>query len=155
MLHLRRPVVWGLFLLGLATLVLLSRPQANAQQGPNFDRLSDADRQAFQKRFAEELWPLLTRYKRDGCVGCHAGGKIVSSLRMTGDIDKDFPMLIKQGFFIPGDAGSLLNRMLDKDPKRVMPPPAKDPNFQRPRWTEQELNVMRAFVLDLDKKQKK
>jgi len=153
--HLRRPVICGLLLFGISTLLILSRPAANAQQGANFDRLCDDDRKAMQERFAKELWPLLTRHKRDGCVGCHAGGKIVSALRMTGDIDKDFPMLIKQGFFIPGDAGSLLGRMLDKDLKRVMPPPAKDANFKRPHWTEPEMAVLRTFVIDLDKKQKR
>lgn len=152
--HVRGPVACGL-LVALSALFILSGPQVNGQAGPNFDKLTDADRQAFKERFAKELWPLLTRHKRDGCVGCHAGGKIVSSLRMTGDIDKDFPMLIKQGFFIPNDAGSLLSRMLDKDPKRIMPPPANDPNFKRPHWTEQELAVLRTFVIDLDKKQKK
>lgn len=142
-------------LLFIAVTLVLAWPNAQAQQGLNFDRLTDEDRQAFQKRFEKELWPLLTRYERDGCVGCHAGAKIVSALRMTGDINKDFPMMIRQGFFIPDDAGSLLGRMLDKDPKRIMPPPAKDPKFKRPHWTEQELALLRTFVIDLDKKQKK
>jgi len=154
MSRLRELVGAGLLVAGMS-LHVVSRPQAAAQQGQNFDRLSDEDRQAFQKRFAKELWPLLTRHERDGCVGCHAGAKIVSALRMTGAIDKDFPMLVKQGFFIPNDPGSLLGRMLTKDPKYVMPPPTKDGKFKRPRWTESELNVLRAFVIDLDKKQKK
>ncbi|MCI0641552.1 MAG: hypothetical protein L0Y72_15255 [Gemmataceae bacterium] len=151
----RGPFGWGLFVVGISTLLIFSQLESKAQQEPNFDRLSAEDRQALQKRFAKELWPLLTRHERDGCVGCHAGAKTVSALRMTGDIDKDFPMLIKQGFFIPDDAGSLLARMLDKDPKRIMPPPAKDPKFKRPHWTEKELALLRAFVVDLDKKQKK
>ncbi|MCI0381212.1 MAG: hypothetical protein L0215_26810 [Gemmataceae bacterium] len=151
----RRHLGWALFVVGISTLHILSLPQSNAQEDQNFDRLTAEDRQALQKRFAKELWPLLTRHERDGCVGCHAGAKIVSALRMTGDIDKDFPMLIKQGFFIPDDAGSLLGRMLDKDPKRIMPPPAKDPKFKRPHWTAKELALLRAFVIDLDKRQKK
>jgi hypothetical protein len=155
MSRLRGPLGWALFILGISALLILSRREANAQQGLNFDRLSNEDRQALQKRFEKELWPLLTRHERDGCVGCHAGAKIVSALRMTGNVNKDFPMLVKQGFFIPDDAGSLLGRMLDKDPMRIMPPPAKDPKFKRAHWTEPELAVLRAFVVDLEKKQRK
>jgi len=150
----RGPLGLGLVVVGLSTLLILSRPRATAQQGLNFDRLSAEDRQAFQQRFEKELWPLMTRHQRDGCVGCHSGGKIVSDLRMSGDVNKDFPMLVRQGFFIPDDAGSLLGRMLDKDPKRVMPPPAKDPKFKRPHWTEQEKALLRAFIVDMEKKQK-
>jgi hypothetical protein len=139
----------------MLSIICLCALAVQAQQGPNFDRLGAEDRQAFQNRFEKDLWPLMTRHKRDGCVGCHAGGNIVSALRMTGDISKDFPMLVRDGYFIPNDPGSLLSRMLDKDPKRIMPPPAKDPNFKRPHWTEQELDVLRAFVIDLDKKQKR
>src|SRR5262249_28154121 len=135
-------------------LLVLARPEARGQ-GENFDRLTDEDRQALQKRFEKELWPLLTRHERDGCVGCHAGKGIVTALRMTGKVDKDFPLRVKQGFFIPNDKGSLLSRMLEKDPKRIMPPPTKDGKLSRPKWTADELEVLRVFVNDLEKKQKK
>ncbi|MCS7046455.1 MAG: hypothetical protein NZO58_08885 [Gemmataceae bacterium] len=141
--------------LTILTGVVMVAAAVHGQQGQNFDRLSAADREIFQKRFEKEIWPLMTRHGRDGCVGCHSSANIVSALRLTGDVTKDFPMLLRQGFFLPDDAGSLLNRMLDKDPKRVMPPPAKDPKFKRPRWTEDELNLLRNFVVDLDKRQGK
>src|SRR5262245_59119482 len=95
-----------------------------ASQGPNFDRLSDADRNAFGERFRRDIWPLLERGGKNGCVGCH-DGKIVSALKMSGNPDKDFRAMLRDGFFLKGDAGSLLARVLDKDKKRVMPPPSK------------------------------
>ena len=47
------------------------------------------------------------------------------------------------------DSGSLLSRIEDKSAKRRMPPGKRTP------WTEAETQVLRAFVVDLDKKQKK
>ena len=116
-------------------------------QAPSFDKLSDADRQSFQKRFEKEVWPLMTRGGKQGCVGCHSG-KQVTALRLTGKLETDFPMLVKEGFFLPDDAGSLLGRITDPDKERRMP---KD----RAPWTEQDVQVLRAFVADLDKKQQK
>jgi len=117
-------------------------------QAPSFDHLSDADRQVFQQRFEKEVWPLLQRGGKDGCVGCHSQGKIVSSLRFRGDAGKDFAMLLKEGFFLPDDAGSLLSRVTDPDPKRRMPP------GKLPAWSEADIKVLRTFVADLDRKQK-
>jgi hypothetical protein len=86
---------------------------------------------------------------KNGCVGCH-NGKIVSSLKMSGDAEKDFRMLVKEGFFIPNDSGSMLTRIKSKDRKQRMPPPGKgDP------WAEKEVQVLHQFVMDLDKKQQK
>jgi hypothetical protein len=116
-------------------------------QNPSFDRLAPADREALQQRFEKEVWPLLARGGKDGCVGCH-GGKLVSALRMSGDPGKDFSFMLKEGFFIPDDAGSVLSRIVDPSPKRRMPP------GKRPQWSDAEVQVLRAFVVDLDKKQK-
>jgi len=120
---------------------------ATLAQPPSFDKLTGADRQVFQKRFEKEIWPLMTRNGKQGCVGCHSG-KQVTALRLTSKLETDFPMLIKDGFFLPNDAGSLLGRITDPDKERRMP---KD----RAPWTEQEVQVLRAFVGDLDKKQQK
>lgn len=116
--------------------------------GQNFDRLPEAEKPIFQKRFEKEIWPLMTRNGKNGCVGCHSG-KIVSALELTGDVKKDFPYLLKQGFFLHPDPGSLLGRITDKDNERRMPP------GKRPRWTEEEIKVLREFLVDLDKKQRK
>ena len=118
--------------------------------GANFDTLKDDDRKTMQERFSKELWPLMTRNGKDGCIGCHTLPKTGGQMKMTGDMDKDFYKLVKDGFFIPGDAGSLLSHVTSKDRKKRMPPPGKgDP------WTKDEVEVLRAFVADLDKKQQK
>jgi hypothetical protein len=117
--------------------------------GANFDHLTDADRNVFQERFTKEIWPLMERNGKNGCVGCH-NGKIVSSLKMTGKAEKDFRMLVKDGFFIPDDSGSVLTRATSNVLKKKMPPPGKgDP------WTKAEVGVLEKFVAELDKKQQK
>lgn len=117
-------------------------------QSPSFDRLSDAHRQALQQRFEKDVWPLLIRGGKDGCVGCH-NGKGGASLRLRGDVAKDFAFLVKEGFFIPKDPGSLLGRITDKDKKRHMPP------APRPSWTDAEIQILRDFEADLERKQSK
>lgn len=114
---------------------------------PNFDNLAPEDRKAFAARFEKEVWPLLVKNGKDGCVGCHSG-KIVSALRFTGKADKDFPILLKEGFFLHEDEGSLLARVTDKDKERRMPK-GKTP------WTEKDVQILRAFTADVHKKQKK
>jgi hypothetical protein len=114
-------------------------------QPPSFDKLRDADRKAFSERFQKEIWPLLVAGGKDGCVGCH-NGKRVSSLRFHENPEKDFRMLLKEGFFLKDDAGSLLDRVVEKDKKRRMPPD------NLPPWTEAQVRVLRDFVNDLDKK---
>src|SRR5204863_500760 len=82
--------------------------------------------------------PLLTRDGKEGCVGCHAG-KGGGALRFSGNPDKDFVMLLRDGFFLKDDAGSLLERVADRDVKRRMPP-------NRPAWPEADVKVLRTFV---------
>lgn len=142
-----RGVLVLVLLIGVVGLTFRLMPARAAQ--PSFDRLSAEDREALQKRFEKEIWPLMQRGDKDGCLGCHSG-KLVSALRLTGKIDKDFPHMIKEGFFIPGDSGSILSRVTDKDAKRRMPPPGK-----APAWSAAEIALLRSFVGDLDKKQKK
>jgi hypothetical protein len=133
--------------LGVYAVVALA---AAAAGGNNFDFLKDGDRKVMQERFAKELWPLLERGDRNGCVGCHALPKTGGHMKMTGKLDKDFPMLVKEGFFIPGDSGSMLAHITSKDRKKRMPPPGKgDP------WTKDEVEVLRKFVNDLETKQQK
>jgi hypothetical protein len=114
---------------------------------PQFDRLTDEDRRAFGERFEKEIWPLLTRNGKDGCVGCHTS-KIVTALRYTGDPKKDYLMLLKEGFFLHGDDGSLAARVQDKDPDRRMPK-GKTP------WAQKDVRILEQFTADLHKKQRK
>jgi hypothetical protein len=122
---------------------------ALSEGGANFDFLKDEDRKVLQERFVKDIYPMMLKDGKNGCVGCHSG-KIVSSLKMSGDAEKDFRMLVKDGFFIPNDAGSVLTRVQSKDRKRRMPPPGKgDP------WTKEEMEVLNKFVLDVEAKQQK
>jgi hypothetical protein len=134
----------GALLLTAAALLVVV--ELRAGQPGKFDKLSDADRQAFGERFKKEIWPLLERGKKDGCVGCHSTKK--GSLRFSADPAKDWVMLIGEGYLLPKDPGSLLERLIDKDPKRRMPEPP------RPGWTAEEIQILRQFVDDLDKKNK-
>jgi hypothetical protein len=139
---------WPRVLLGVVTCAgaLLWIGAVRGQvQAPSFDKLGDVDRKVFSDRFQKELWPMLIAGGKEGCVGCH-NGKRVSSLRFHGNPEKDFRMLLKEGFFLKDDAGSLLDRVVEKDKKRRMPPD------NLPPWTEAQVRVLREFVNDLDKK---
>ncbi len=129
----------------LAALLVLTPAMG---QAPMFDRLADRDREAFRQRFTKEVWPLLERGGKDGCVGCHSDRKNVTSLRLSGDAGQDFGMLLKEGFFLANDEGSVLARVTERDKKRRMPP------GDRPAWSAQDIKVLRDFVADLDRKQK-
>jgi hypothetical protein len=135
----------------LAAAVASTAPlcRLEAGQGPSFDKLSDQDRKALSERFQREVWPLLQRGGKDGCVGCHRDGKIVSALHMTGDADKDFRMLLREGFLLKDDAGSLLARVVETDLRRRMPP------RKFPGWTAAETKTLRDFVEAVDKKQRR
>ncbi|MCI0684175.1 MAG: hypothetical protein L0Y71_18860 [Gemmataceae bacterium] len=137
---------WAIITAIMVALAAAAAAAVRAQQG-SFDKLSAADRQAFQERFAKDIWPLLQRNGKNGCVGCHSG-KIVSALHLTGQVERDFPMLLREGFFIPDDAGSLLGRITDKDPERRMP------RSKVGLWTDAETKLLAQFVADLDKKQR-
>ena len=95
------------------------------------------------------VWPLLERGGKNGCVGCH-NGKILSTLRMSGDADKDFRDMLREGFFLKGDVGSLLARILETDKKRRMPPPSKGP-----AWGVADVKILSDFVNDVHNKQKR
>jgi hypothetical protein len=118
--------------------------------GLNFDYLKDEDRAEMQARFKKELWPLFERDGKNGCVGCHALAKTGGNMKMTGNLEKDFRMLVKDGFFIPRDSGSIHAHVTSKDRKKIMPPPGKGE-----RWTAAEVELLEKFVADLDKKQQK
>jgi hypothetical protein len=127
-------------------LVLLSLCHWLWAQGPDFGaKLSEEDRKVFAKRFEKELWPLLVKGGKDGCVGCHHA-RHNTSLRFEGDASKNFRMLLKEGFFLKDDPGSLLARVAATNKKERMPP------GNRPMWREAEVKLLREFVNDLDRK---
>ena len=137
-------------LAGMLAFAASSIAVALAGGGANFDRLADADRKVLQERFTKEIWPLMLRNGKQGCVGCHSAGKGGNVMKMSGKPERDFPMLVREGFFIPDDSGSMLTRIMSKNKKQVMPPPGKgDP------WTKAETEVLQKFVDDLEKKQRK
>lgn len=138
-------------LVGVLTCLGCNFAAALAGNGGSFDHLTDADRQVFQERFTKEIWPIMSRGEKKLCAGCHGpGGKVVSALKLTGDPAKDFRMLVKEGFFIPDDSGSILTRVTSKDKQHRMPPPGKADPLSR-----EDIEVLQKFVADLDKKQQK
>jgi hypothetical protein len=145
----RRALFAAAVLLAAAAVLPAGLRRLAAGQAPSFDKLSDQDRKALGERFKRDLWPLLERGGKDGCVGCHRDGKIVSALHMTGDADRDFRVLLREGFLLKDDAGSLLARIEETDRRRRMPP------GKVPSWAEAEKKTLRDFVEAIDKKQRR
>jgi len=115
-----------------------------------FDRLSSSDREAFAKRFEKEIWPILTKGGKESCTGCHAVGRnTVTSLRFSGDAGKDYAKMLKEGYLIANDAGSLLERIKTSHPDRKMPPGKRD------RVPSEEVKIFDSFINDLEAKQSK
>jgi hypothetical protein len=114
----------------------------------SFDKLSDADRQAFQTRFEREVWPLLLRDGKDGCVGCHVANHR-STLKFVGKADTDYRKLLTDGFLLHNDSANLVAVIETKDRKKRMPP------GQRPAWAAEDVKVLKQFIADVDKKQKR
>jgi hypothetical protein len=139
----------GMLLATLALAVAAWGWSTEAGQKSRFDKLTEEDRQAFSQRFEKEIWPLLSRNGKDGCVGCHSSGKIVSTLKYKDtNPDKVFRMLLKDGYLLPQDEGSVLYMVSSKNVKERMPK-------GQPPWTTGEIATLKKFVVDLDKKQQK
>ena len=114
---------------------------------PKFDNLQEEDRTVFSVRFEKEIWPLLKRNGRDGCAGCHNRQQRRGTLAFSGEADADFRMLLRRGFFLPDDPGSILYAVSVATGQLRMPPAS------RPRWTKTEIELLRRFIQDVDKKQ--
>lgn len=143
----RRLVIAAVAVLFILTWWLSRRADQAAAAQQNFDQLSDQDRQTLFKRFESAIWPLLKKDGKKGCVGCHTGN-IVSALKFSGDARKDFQFLLKEGFFLYDDEGSLLARVTDKSKTRRMPKDA-------PAWGDMDIQTLRAFTLEVHKRQQK
>src|SRR5262249_26084233 len=92
-------------LLLTAAAALPAPRRLEAGQASSFDKLSDQDRKALGERFKRDVWPLLQRGGKDGCVGCHRDVKLVSALPMTGAGDRDRRLLARWGFLLKDAAG--------------------------------------------------
>jgi hypothetical protein len=133
----------------MAALAIVPFGASSGAAQSRFDKVTEADRQTFAMRFEKEIWPLMMRGGKDGCVGCHSSGKIVSSLRFKGtDPDKSFRMLLKDGYLLPDDLGGVLHLISTKNMKERMPK-------NLPAWPAEDVETMRNFIIDLDKKQQK
>src|SRR5438094_9843859 len=115
--------MWRLATLIAATVAICAVTGKTSGGGTagNFDRLSDGDRQAFQVRFEREVWPLLLKDGKDGCIGCHVANHR-STLKFVGKPDEDFKKLLKDGFFLHNDSANLSALMETKERKKRMPP---------------------------------
>jgi hypothetical protein len=133
---------------GIAIVLLLGLRAGLAGQDRKFDKLADADRKVLGEQFKRDVWPLLLREGKDGCIGCHMTGKGGTALRFSGDADKDFRMLVREGFFLKDDPGSLLSRIEDTNKKRRMPP------GKLPRWNDADKKTLGDLVEAIQKKQK-
>jgi hypothetical protein len=118
-----------------------------AQTKVNHDKLSEADRKALAERFEKELWPIMTKGK-ESCLSCHKGGKVLSQLRLTGDPQKDFRMMVREGFFLPDDEGSILGMVTHRDPELRMPQ-------GKARLADADIKILREFTAELNRRQKK
>jgi hypothetical protein len=133
--------------LGLAVCLCWAGIRPAPADPPQFDNLTDKERDAFAERFEREIWPLMTRNGKDGCVGCHSSAGTVSALRFAGSARKDFAMLLKEGFLLPDDPGSLLARITERDEERRMP-------YGKKPWAEKDVQVLREFLGALHGKNK-
>ena len=95
------------------------------------------------ERFEKEVWPLLSRNGKDGCVGCHTP-RHRSTLRMSGHAGEEFERLLTGGFLLPEDPGAFLHVVSTPNPKTHMPP------GKRAAWTADEIALLKRFVIELD-----
>jgi hypothetical protein len=91
-----------------------------------------------QKRFTQEIWPLLTR-PQASCVGCHTL-KNPSQLHFPDDAASSYKQLLSEGRLDPHNPSSLLARIGSTDPVQRMPPAGM------PGWTEAEKTRLREFM---------
>ncbi len=134
--------------IALAALALAGASITRGGGPGSFDKLSDADRRLFQERFERDIWPLLLRDGKDGCVGCHVANHR-STLKFVGKAGEDYRKLLADGFLLHNDSANLVAVIETKDRKKRMPP------GQRPAWGADDIQVLKQFIADVDKKQKR
>lgn len=98
----------------------------------------------FQPRFKQEIWPLISDNGKSSCVRCH-NEKHRSSLRLTGESENDFGILLSQGFLHPSDPSAILHSITSEKPNVKMPPK------KLPKWTDEQVDILKRFTQDLNK----
>ncbi len=98
---------------------------------------------ALEGRFAERIYPLLTRGGAASCVGCHDESTGVD-LVFIGDARDDFRMLLSKGYLDVFRADGLLDRLEAVNLKRRMPKGDK-----ATPWSREEIELLRAFAQEV------
>lgn len=107
------------------------------------EALSAEKMKRWSVRFEKEIWPLLTRNGKDGCVGCHTP-RHRSTLRISGGAGEEFEKLLVGGYLLPDDPGAFLHVVSTPNPKTHMPPGRRD------SWAADEIALLKRFVTELD-----
>lgn len=104
--------------------------------------LTAQDAATFERRFTEEIWPLLER-SPGGCLSCH-GASSASQLHFAADgASANFKKLLGHGFFDPESPSGILARVSSPLPEQRMPPKPQQP------WSDADVARLRSFVTDL------
>lgn len=101
-----------------------------------------AEVRRLEARFADEVWPLLSRAE-GGCLGCHRPGSATQLHFPAGGAAAAFRRLLAGGFLEPESSSGLLARVAAPAPAQRMPPPPAAP------WSDSEVAVLRGFTTDL------
>jgi hypothetical protein len=101
----------------------------------------DLQRQ-FQTRFDRDLWPLISNNGKSSCLRCH-DSQHRSSVRLSGDSEKDFATLLREGFLHPSDPSGIHYAITSEEPDTKMPP------AKLPKWTEDQVKIFERFTQDL------
>lgn len=111
------------------------------------DRLTDADRIAFSRRFARSIWPMMAEpnLTEKGCLACHRNDQSNTSLLVLSDSPSAvFASLLEEGYFDRNNPSAILTRVAHKSEKFRMPPvPAQ-------AWSQEEVRTLRTFVEELN-----
>ncbi len=100
----------------------------------------DLQRQRVLERFESDIYPLMTRFGEDSCVGCHED-EDTSSLVFVGNAQDDFQILLDQGYLALEGPDTFLARIVHSNPKRRMPKGASlEP------WSAEEVERLRSFL---------
>ena len=95
--------------------------------------------QRLQRRFNAEIWPLISENGKSSCTRCHHQ-RHRSGLRLTGEPETDFSILLRQGFLHPSDPSSILESIASKEADRKMPP------GKLPQWTDDQIETLKRFT---------
>ena len=140
-----RPYVVGaattLFVLLLGASWLTEPHPVQGEQGSGA-RPAAAPGDASARRFARDVWPLLTRPDAS-CVACHTKAN-PSQLHFPADAQSSYRQLLSEGRLDLHSPSSLLAHISATDPGQRMPP------VGMPAWSEADKTRLREFMAALD-----